>query len=219
MCLLIAGTEFTSKAFLQLLKQRGHHHGVLQSSLSKAFLAERQIATFRSRLTVLRLPLSLQAYIKGNGWAQFVTTIVHTMNHTKSRVLAKGQVTPYQLVSRNAHANDLILEQEKAKYDQVASDAVDFVQQKEKTIEEAALLRGQYCNVVLLKKTPFEKGSMRTKVSREVFKITHTKEAVGKKPYVGLADMLNEPIRGLFLSSECRLIPRYLLLLYPVGEQ
>ena len=208
MALFIAGTEFTSKAFLQLLKNHGHRHGVLQSSLSKAFLAERQISTFRSRLTVLRLPISLQAYINGNGWAKFVTTIIHTMNHTKSRVLAKGQVTPYQAVSRNVEANNLIVEQEKAKYEELSTDATDFVRQKEKAVEEASFLKGRYCNVVLLKKTPFEKGSMRTKVSREVFKISHTKDALGKKPYLGLVDMLNDPIRGLFLASECRLIPR-----------
>ncbi len=130
------------------------------------------------------------------------------MNNSNHKGLAGGKLAPYQVMAREPKATEVM-----NRYMHTSLPPDEFAKKKEKAIAKAKKYLYTFVNVTEVPATIFSKGSTRTKVGTELFRVVGVKPPTGndfdKDPYLLLEDMTGDPIDGRFKTGEVRVIDKY----------
>ena len=185
--LVDAGLEWFSKQAKQLFKRYNIGLFKLQSSLSKAVVAEAFIKKLRNMLNMLVLR-------EPQPWYQLIDKVLNIYNHTPHKSLFMQ--TPQNIYFRNRTA--LTKFQEKSR---IKKPLAQVLAEAAKTIKLPQIKKFDFVRIMLLKSHSFAKGTDSPPISREVFIVEEVKPAnirdVNRLPMFRLKDLAFEPIIGM----------------------
>ena len=184
--LVDAGLEFFSKQAKQLFQRYNIGLYKLQSSLSKAVMAEAFIKKLRNMLNmiVLREP---------KPWFQLIDKVMNIYNHTKHKGIFMQ--SPHNIYFRNPEAMMKLQEKLRLKKPlaEVLADAA-------KSMKYPQIKKYDFVHIMTLKSSVFAKGTDSPPISREIFIVDEVKPSnirdVTRLPMYRLKDLEFENIIG-----------------------
>ena len=181
--------------FKRHLESCGHVLVNLTSSNSKAFYAERFIRTFRQLLAVKRSALDLSES-ELEDWEPLVEKILTIYNSTPHSSL--NYLTPATVLSLKMNVTNRVV-----KHDSQTKE--EFMVRHREGRNKVPFAVGDYVRITKTKSHVFQKGSEKTKISLEIFRVAKIRPPIldqSKKSLYQLRDLNDKLIMGLFRENE-----------------
>ncbi len=156
------GEFYRNTSLVEFIQTKGFDIKPLQSSDSKAFLAETTIKSFRFKVALIKEEIGSEAFARKGGWHKWVKDMCEIYNLT---YMKKIKMAPAEMVKMSARSSEVIASQA-IKYGSFKDWKNEL---KSGYIKKAREYYHQFVRLVLFKTTAFEKRSKSRKVGRECY--------------------------------------------------
>ena len=182
--------------FRRQLEAEGHTLVNLASSNSKAFFAERFIRTFRQLLAVKRTALDLDGRRHSRDWEPLVEKILDIYNATPHSSL--NFLAPRDVLGMKKNVTNVVTKNR-------GQTKAEFLARHRESRGRTRFSVGDHVRVTKTKAHAFQKGSERTRISLEIFRVAKIRPPIldtAKRSLYQLRDLNDKLIMGLFRENE-----------------